>query len=154
LLSILIFKPATGLAAAIVVLVTVALAAVTVAPAAVTVSAAAVIIALAIVAFVVVARAPVAIAIAVVALAAVALTVTIAAAPLLEGIGGVHLFRGDEVDSSDSSDPPSPAHSMERQYARAALDSPMESSESSDDAVGEAGAGDRSYSEEASSEYS
>jgi hypothetical protein len=30
----------------------------------------------------------------------------------------------------------------------------MESSESLDDAVGEAGAGDRSYSEEASSEYS
>jgi hypothetical protein len=30
----------------------------------------------------------------------------------------------------------------------------MESSESSDDATGDAGAGDRSYSEEASSEYS
>jgi hypothetical protein len=43
---------------------------------------------------------------------------------------------------------------MERQYAQATVDSPMESSKSSDDAIGEAGAGDRSYSEEASSEYS
>jgi hypothetical protein len=43
---------------------------------------------------------------------------------------------------------------MERHYARVVDDSPMESSESSDDATGDAGAGDRSYSKEASSEYS
>jgi hypothetical protein len=34
------------------------------------------------------------------------------------------------------------------------VDNPMESSESSDDATGDAGAGERSYSEETSSEYS
>ena len=59
-----------------------------------------------------------------------------------------------EEISSESSDPPSLARSMERHYARAVVDNPMESSESSDDATFDAGAGDRSYSEEASSEYS
>jgi hypothetical protein len=43
---------------------------------------------------------------------------------------------------------------MERQYAQTAVESPMESSESSDDAGGEVGAGERSDSEDASSEYS
>jgi hypothetical protein len=43
---------------------------------------------------------------------------------------------------------------MDHQYARAATDNPMESSESSDDATRDARAGDRSYSEETSSEYS
>jgi hypothetical protein len=43
---------------------------------------------------------------------------------------------------------------MEHQYAQATMDSPMESFESSNDAGGEAGAGDQSYSEEAFSEYS
>jgi hypothetical protein len=40
------------------------------------------------------------------------------------------------------------------QYAQAAVDIPMESSDSSNDAMGDAGAGDLSYSEDASSEYS
>jgi hypothetical protein len=143
---------ATGLAAA-----TVALAAVTaVAPAAVTAAITAVVatitVALAIatttitVALVVVAFAAITSAV-VTAAAAVVLVVTVATAPLL---GGVHLIRGDP----DSSDPPSSARSMERQYTQTMVDSPMESSESPNDARGEAGAGDRSNLEEASSEYS
>jgi hypothetical protein len=57
-------------------------------------------------------------------------------------------FLGESKESAsseetpDSSDPPSPSHSMERQYARATVESPMESSESSDDAEAEAGAGE------------
>jgi hypothetical protein len=38
-------------------------------------------------------------------------------------------------------------------HARAVVDSPMESSELSNNATGDAGAGDQSYSEETSSEY-
>jgi hypothetical protein len=43
---------------------------------------------------------------------------------------------------------------MDWAYARSATDNPMESSESSDDATGDTGAGERSYSEETSSKYS
>jgi hypothetical protein len=43
---------------------------------------------------------------------------------------------------------------MDRQYALATTDSPMESSKSSDDATRDTGVGERSYSKETSSEYS